>query len=119
MAERASTRTDLKTGVPACIIGWTGLLNGDTGAAVEMVDYADKTVTITGTFGVGGTIAIQGSNNGTDWFSVTDPQGNAMSKTSAAMEIVIEGPRYIRPSVTAGDGTTSLAVQMCCRRSTR
>jgi hypothetical protein len=119
VAERVSTRTDLKTGVPACIIGWTGLLNGDTGAVVEMVDYADKTVTITGTFGVGGTVALQGSNNNSDWFSLTDPQANAISKGTAAMEIVIENPRYIRPSVTAGDGTTSLTVQMCCRRGTR
>ncbi len=119
MAERVSTRTDLKTGVPACIIGWTGLLNGDTGAVVEMVDYADKTVTITGTFGAGGTLTLQGSNNGTDWFSLTDPQANAIAKTSASMEIIIEGPRYIRPNVTAGDGTTSLTVQMCCRRGTR
>lgn len=119
MAERVSTRIDLKTGMPACIIGWTGLLNGDTGAAVELVDYADKTVTITGTFGSGGTIVLQGSNDGTNWFSLTDPQANAISKTSAAMEIVLEGPRYIRPNVTAGDGTTNLAVQMCCRRSAR
>lgn len=119
MAERVATRTDLKTGMPACIIGWTGLLNGDTGAAVELVDYADKTVTITGTFGTGGTLVLQGSNDGTNWFSLTDPQANAISKTAAAMEIVLEAPRYIRPNVTAGDGTTSLTVQMCCRRSAR
>jgi hypothetical protein len=119
MAERASTRTDLKTGVPACIIGWTGLLNGDTGAAVEMVDYADKTVTITGTFGTGGSVTLQGSNDGTNWFALTDPQANAITKTAAGMEAVLEAPRYIQPSVTAGDGTTSLAVQICCRRSVR
>lgn len=119
MAERSATREDLKTGMPACIIGWTGLLNGDTGAAVELVDFADKTVTITGTFGTGGTLVLQGSNDGTNWFSLTDPQANAISKTAAAMEIVLEAPRYIRPNVTAGDGTTSLAVQMCCRRSAR
>lgn len=119
MAERVSTRIDLKTGMPACIIGWTGLLNGDTGAAVELVDYADKTVTITGTFGTGGTLVLQGSNDGTNWFSLTDPQANAISKTAAAMEAVLEAPRYIRPNVTAGDGSTSLTVQMCCRRSAR
>lgn len=119
MAERSSTRTDLQTGVPSCIIGWSGLLNSDTGAAVELVDYADKTSTITGTFGVGGSITLQGSNNGTDWFALTDAQTSAVTKTSAAMELIVENPRYIRPIVTAGDGTTNLVVQICCRRSVR
>lgn len=119
MAERSATRTDLKTAIPAAIIGWTGLLNGDTGAAVEMVDFADKTVTFTGTFGAGGTIKLQGSNDNSNWFDMTDGQGNAISKTAAGMELVAEGPRYIRPSVTAGDGTTSLAAQVLCRRTGR
>lgn len=119
MAERTPTRTDLKTGVPACIITWTGLLNTDTGSAIELVDYPDKTVTITGTFGTGGTLVMQGSNDGTNWFSLTDPQANAISKTAAAMEAILEAPRYMRPNVTAGDGSTSLTVQVCCRRSSR
>lgn len=119
MAERSSTRADLQTGVPACLIGWSGLLNGDTGAAVELVDYADKTCTVTGTFGTGGSITLEGSNNGTNWFALTDAQTQAVTKTAAGMELIVENPRYIRPSVTAGDGTTNLAVQICCRRSVR
>ena len=117
MAERAITRTDLQSGRPACIIGWSGLLNGDTGVMAELVDYADRTATITGTFGVGGSITLQGSNDGVVWFALTDPQANAITKTAAAMELIVETPRYIRPSVTAGDGTTSLAVQILCRRA--
>ena len=119
MAERSSTRIDLQTGVPSCLISWSGLLNADTGAAVELVDYADKTATMTGTFGVGGSITLQGSNNGTDWFALTDAQTSAVTKNSAAMELIVENPRYIRPIVTAGDGTTNLVVQICCRRSVR
>lgn len=119
MAVKASNRSDLKTGLPAAIIGWTTLANGDTGDPVEMVDYPDKTVTITGTFGVGGSITLQGSNNNSDWFALTDPQGNAITKTAAAMELVLECPRYIRPNVTAGDGTTALVVQILCRRTAR
>lgn len=119
MAERSSTRTELATGVPACVIGWSGLLNGDTGAAVELVDYADKTFTVTGTFGSGGSITLQGSNNNSDWFAMTDAQVTAVTKTAAGMELIVENPRYIRPIVTAGDGTTNLVVQICCRRSVR
>jgi hypothetical protein len=118
-AVRALARTDLQTGLPACLITWTGLDSDDSGAPAELVDYPDKTVTITGTFGAAGSITIQGSNNGTDWFSMTDPQTAAVVKTSAAMEMLVEAPRYIRPLVTAGDGTTSLTVQILCRRTTR
>lgn len=118
-AVRAVTRTDLKTNVPACILGWSGLDSDDSGAPAQLADYPDKTVTITGTFGAGGTIKIQGSNNGTDWFTVTDAQGNAIEKTAASMELITENPLYIRPLVTGGDGTTALAVQILCLRSTR
>lgn len=117
MAERAVTRIDLQSGRPACVIGWSGLLNTDTGAMVELVDYADRTVTITGTFGVNGSITLQGSNNGTVWFPLTDPQANAITKNAAAMELIVETPRYIQPIVTNGDGTTNLAVQILCRRA--
>lgn len=116
MAERAVTRTDIQSGRPACLIGWSGLLNGDTGAWVEVVDYADRTATITGTFGTGGSVTLQGSNDGTNAFALTDPQANAITKTAAAMELIVEAPRYIRPTVTAGDGSTNLAVQILCRR---
>ncbi len=91
-------------------ITWTPLLNGDVGDAFELSGAPDKTVTITGTFGSGGSVTLQGSNDGTNWFALTDPQANAITKTAAAMEAVLENPRYIRPNVTAGDGTTSLTV---------
>lgn len=117
MAERSVTRAD--TFGYAVLYTWTGLLNGDTGAAVEMPEYGDRTVQITGTFGVGGTLVLQGSNDGTNWFSLTDPQGNLISKTAAAGENVMETPRYTRPIVTAGDGSTSLVVTIFARRTQR
>lgn len=100
---------------------WTGLLNGDTGAPVEMGDWADRTVQITGTFGVGGSINMEGScDKSTEtptYFILTDPQGTAITKTAAAGEVFEESPLLIRPNVTAGDGSTSLTVKMVCRRN--
>ena len=116
---RSPSREDLKTGMPACVITWTGLDNDDSGIPVDLVDFPDKTVTITGTFGAAGSITMEGSNDNTNWFALTDPQGNAITKTSAAMELIVEAPRYVRPRVTAGDGTTSLTVRMLCRRTAR
>ena len=116
-AIRAVSRTDIRSAIPACVFTWTGLDSDDSGAAIEIVDYTDRTVAITGTFGSGGSITMQGSNDGTNWFALTDPQGNAVTKTAAAMELIMEAPLYIRPLVTAGDGTTSLTVKLLCRRT--
>lgn len=96
---------------------WTGLLNGDDGSVFEGYDWADAAVQITGTFGVGGSINITGSNDGTNYVVLTDPQGNAITKTSAAIEQVSEGVKSFKPVVTAGDGTTSLTVTMYARRN--
>lgn len=118
MAERAATRANTNSQFSA-LFTWTGLLNGDTGAAIELDDWGDRTIQFTGTFGTGGTIVLQGSNDNSNWFSLTDPQGNAISKTAAGMETVMETPRYTRVSVTAGDGSTSLTAILFARRTQR
>ena len=114
-----STRTASVTspGANGKVLQWSGLLNGDVGNAIQVSDFGDKTVQFRGTFGVGGTIVLQGSNHPTTpavWETLTDPQGNIISKTASALECVIENPVWIRPSVTAGDGTTDLICEINC-----
>ena len=47
---------------------WSGLLNGDTGLPVYAADYPEKHIQITGAFGVGGTVVLEGSSDGgTTW----------------------------------------------------
>lgn len=100
------------------IITWGPLANTDTGLPLNVTNMADKTVHIFGTFGSGGSVTLQGSNdprvitdpNNANWQTLTDPQGNAITKTSASLELLLENPRYIRPNVTAGDGTTAITV---------
>ena len=100
----------------AALITWTGLLNGDDGAPVQWCDFADRCMQVAGTFGVGGSVTLEGSNDGTNFLALNDPQGNAITKTAAAIEQVLELPRYVRPRVTAGDGTTSLTVTILMRK---
>lgn len=117
MAVRTPTVTYAPNGqVNIAVVVWTGLLNGDSGSPVELPEFPDKTFQITGTFGAGGSINAEGSNDGTNYSILTDPQGNQITKTAAAMEVAEESPRYTRPNVTAGDGTTSLTVTMVARR---
>lgn len=120
MAERAYTVTNIPGyGEAAWIVSWSGLLNGDTGAPYEMPSAADRSVEFSGTFGAGGSISLKGSNltaGGTGSHTLTDPQANAITKTSAALEQVQEITRYMWPHVTAGDGTTNLVATMLVTR---
>jgi hypothetical protein len=87
--------------------------NGNDGEPFQNPGSADRSVQVTGTFGAGGTVVLEGSNDGTNYRTLTDPQGNALSFTSAGLEAIQEITRYVRPRVTAGDGTTSLTVTLC------
>lgn len=91
---------------------WTGLLNGDTGSPESGAALSDRCVQVSGTFGAGGSVRIMGSNDLVTWSQLTDLQGNALTMTAAAMEEVQENPFYVRPEVTAGDGTTNLTVTL-------
>lgn len=120
MATIAKTTTTVGTSDDRVYsVAWASMANGDTGEAVELPMTRDRSVQVTGTFGAGGTIVIEGSNDGTNYVTLTDLQGNAISKTAAFVEQVQEITQYIRPRVTAGDGTTSLTVTMLMRRGLR
>lgn len=116
MATRAAVQAQSPDPSKIIIVTWTGLANGDSGEAVDFDDFPDRSVQVGGTFGTGGTVVIEGSNDLANYISLTDPQGNAISKTAAAIETVMELTRIIRPRVTAGDGTTSINVTMVFRR---
>lgn len=84
----------------------------DTGGALDAAGATIKSVQVTGTFGAGGTVVIQGSNDGTNYVTLNDNQDNPLSLTSAGIESIQENTRYVRPFVSAGDGTTDLDVTM-------
>lgn len=118
MATRTFTPTDSIAGRAAL---WTGLLNGDDGQWFDTQTFRDVSIHVRGTFGVGGTLLWEGTNETTAANGVTlnDPQGNALSFTAEKMEQVLESARWMRPRVSAGDGTTSLQVHLWAGRSVR
>lgn len=93
------------------------LANGDQGEPILTAKLSDKSVQMLGTLGASGSVTVRGSNKqapvastSTDWQPLTDPQGNAITKTALFMEQLLENPLYISPACTAGDGTTALTV---------
>lgn len=109
-----ATRSNISTWLSKRVLRtqWTGLLNGDDGNPETPGRLSDRSVQISGTFGAGGSISIQGSNDGINWTILRDPAGAALTFTTADLKEVLENTQYIRPVVTAGDGTTSLTVNL-------
>lgn len=90
---------------------WSGLENGDSGRPLISPHLNDKSVQVLGTFGVGGTLIIEGSNDGgTTYVTLTDEQGSALSFTTAGLKTILQNVEVIRPRVTGGDGDTDLTV---------
>jgi hypothetical protein len=91
---------------------WSGLASGEIGEPQSGPKNADRSVQVDGTFGVGGSVSIEGSNDGTNWFTLTDQAGVALSFTTAGIRSVLQASVYIRPKVAGGDGTTNLNVRI-------
>jgi hypothetical protein len=99
-------------------VTWANLANGDDGVPITRTSHADRTIQFKNTFGAGGTVVFEGSNDtGTTYKTLTDQSDNAISKTAADLESVMQVPEMSRPRVTAGDGTTSITAIAVIRRS--
>ncbi|KKL99132.1 hypothetical protein LCGC14_1817450 [marine sediment metagenome] len=86
---------------------WTGLTQADTGAIVGpelgMGTFADKSIFMESPAAWGGgTIILEGSNDGVVFVGLNDPQGSPISFTVDAIVQILENPLYIRPRATAG-----------------
>lgn len=86
---------------------WAAVPNGNQGDA-HGGPYLTASFSVTGTFGAAGSVVMQGSNDGINWFALSPA-----ALTSAGLFTALgaaEHPKFIRPAVTAGDGTTALTV---------
>ena len=97
------------------IATWASITNADTAASVAYGSFADRSVAVTGTFG-SATVVIQGSNDGSNWYTLNDLQGAALSFTAAGLKGIAEVTLYIRPSASGGGGTQSVTVKLFARR---
>ena len=78
----------------------TAFLQAGTSMAIAAVQF-------TGTFG-GATAVLQGSNDGTNWVTLSDLLGTAISFTAAGYAELGTAMAYIRPSTSGGDGTQDI-----------
>jgi hypothetical protein len=108
------------------LVQWT-LANGDSGKPFPLPNGYSVDVHIGGTIGVGGSVTLLGSSlpsdlaveasaSGGSWATVADSQGNAMTKTAASNEALVEQPLFVAPDCTAGDETTAIKVTLVLRK---
>lgn len=88
----------------------TPIANGDTGAPITIPQKNDISFQVDGTFGAGGSVSLEGSNDGTHYYVLKDKWGNAATLTAAGVIACNTTMRNYRPHCTAGDGTTALVV---------
>lgn len=98
------------------VLAWT-LANLDDGNPKFLMRFNDRTVQVTGTFGAGGTVVLEGTIDGVNYQTLRDPAGNLLSFTAAGLKGVLEAVVSVRPRVTAGDGTTNLVVSLLLTRT--
>jgi hypothetical protein len=100
------------------LVTWALTTANADGSPLEYTEFADKTWTAFGTWG-GATLTLQGSNDGTNWFSLTNAAGGtAATFTADGGKAVIETPRYVRPNLTTVGVGATVSVVLCARRHT-
>lgn len=94
------------------IVTWANMGDDDTGAPFRQSFYSDKSVQIVAAAFGSATLVIQGSNDGNNYVTLTDPQGSPLSFTSAGLKAVSELTEYIRPATSGGTSTDVTVVMM-------
>lgn len=99
------------------LIKWEALTgtNAD-GSPVKFTEWADRTVQMFGTWDTC-TVTMQGSNDGTNWFTLTDPQGYNVAFTASGGKAILEGPLWMRPLLSSAGGTSDVDVLLLIRRN--
>lgn len=95
------------------LVEWPGMVANDTGVPLEKPEFSFRSITVLGTNGTGGSVAVQGCNSlvQTDWASLNDIYGAVIAAETGEAAEVGEHTLYVRPKV-AGDGSTIYTVRM-------
>lgn len=100
------------------LVSWLNLnATNWLGAAVPLPQHSDATIQFNGAFN-GATVLLEGSNDGTNFKTLTDAGGTATSYTAAALKQVTERPLFVRPNANTSVGVaTDLSAVMLLRRN--
>lgn len=101
----------------AVLFSWALTTANTDGSPLEWTQWADRCFQAVGTWGAA-TLTIQGSNDGTNWFTLSNAAGaTAATFTADGGKTIIELPRYVRPNLTTPGSGASITVTMLGRRA--
>lgn len=96
---------------------WALTSSNTDGQLVSSVEWADRTWQAAGTWG-GATLTLQGSNDGTNWFTLANAAGGAAATLTANGGMAtVELPRYVRPNLTTAGTGAAVTVTALMRRA--
>lgn len=101
MSTKPATATVEDDGIQ--VFRWAGITEADEGTPVRS-PYTHRSVQAVGNFGVSGAITIEGSNDGSNWGTLTDPSGSAIVLSNATPVEIATPTIYLRPRASAGTG---------------
>jgi hypothetical protein len=101
------------------LVTWTSLLTASAdGGKVAKTQHADLCWQAVGANWGGATLTLQGSNDGTNWFSLTNAAGGAAATfTADGGKQTIERPVYVRPNLTTGGTAADVTVTLHMRKT--
>lgn len=119
MATVAYTSTQQSMGDGSILLyTWVLTTANADGAPISAPEWADRTWQAAGTFG-GATTSLQGSNDLSNWFNMSNAAGGAVvAITAAAGAATIELPLWVRPNLTAVGVGATITVTLLARRAT-
>ncbi len=92
---------------------WPVMGNDDSGVPLKIAGQSERTLTATGSFG-GATLVFEGSNDDTVYFTLKAADGTSLSMTQDSIFLILENPRFIRPTTSGGTGT-AIKVMICAK----
>ena len=106
---------------------WETVTHADSGGSTDLDEsplrgdlsaFPGKTVSAAGTFAGGLSLALEGSNDGTNWFACHSlggsvAAGNAIAFTAAGSAVVAQNARFYRVTRTSGSASDVDVVMAC------
>jgi hypothetical protein len=94
-------------------VSWDGLKLGSQAKVLELGSVSSVSVQMSGNFGEGGAVALEGSNDGKNFLPLKSLQGRDLKKSEPGIDSLADYVRYVRPVVLSGDSQTDVNCNLC------
>lgn len=96
---------------------WRNLSSDKACVPIELSDNEELTIVTRGNFTGGGSVLLEGSNDGKAYFPLRDSSGYPVFRKRISVQRVAERPRYVRPSLIGAGNDSAIDVHLIMQRS--